>query len=255
MIQNTKRNFYLILVLLGIVWAISGSTAFAKILKYVDDQGKVHYTDSESNIPMKYRSGPNIQKFRGVVEPKPEKESSDDSEEEESQEEEETGSEASVTPEDLELMDRSIQLLGQGVRIAKGFEGTMPNFTNGRRLVNTIKLMLPKKEKLVEDLAKSKAPELAAARSFLQNSIAEDKKTQSVGQGLKLQLNAMFSRVRSEGKTQEQLVQNLKKAKESADKKEGKSEPKPSASGKDKKSSKKKTKPTQKSSSSKGSTY
>ena len=253
MIQNTKRNFHLILALLGIVWALSGSTAFAKILKYVDDQGKVHYTDSESNIPMKYRSGPNIKKFRGVVEPKSEKEISDDSEEEESQEEEETASEAGATPEDLKLIDRSIQLLGQGVRVAKGFEGTMPNFTNGRRLVNTIKLLLPKKEKLVEDLTESKAQELAAVRSFLQKSIAEDKKTQSVGQGLKLQLNAMFSRVRSEGKTQEQLIQNLKKAKESAEKK--KAEPQASASGKDKENSKKKTKPAKKSSSSKGSSY
>jgi hypothetical protein len=257
MFQEVKRNICLILVLLGSVWAVSGSTAFAKILKYVDDQGKVHYTDSESNIPMKYRSGPNIQKFRGVVESKPQKDSSDDSEGGESPGKEDAGSEEGLTPEDQKLLDRSIQLLDQGVKLAKGFEGAMPNFTNGRRLVNSIKILLPQKEKLAEDLAKSKVKELAAVRSFLQKSIAEDKKTQSVGQGLKLQLNAMFSRVRSEGKTQEQLVQSLKKAKELAEVKKEKAKSEASASGgeKDKPQKKKKNKPTQKSSSTKGSSY
>lgn len=43
---------------------------WAKIYKWKDDQGKLHFTDDRAKIPQKYRE--KVQKFKGVTEPKEE---------------------------------------------------------------------------------------------------------------------------------------------------------------------------------------
>ena len=49
------------------VTALDRGTAEAKIYKYRDDQGKLHFTDDKNKIPLRYRSGPQTEEIRGVT--------------------------------------------------------------------------------------------------------------------------------------------------------------------------------------------
>ena len=42
----------------------------SSIYKWEDDQGKVHFTDDPLKIPSRYRSGPGLEKTRGLPPPK-----------------------------------------------------------------------------------------------------------------------------------------------------------------------------------------
>ncbi len=184
----------------------------AKVYKYVDDQGKVHYTNNESNIPIKYRSGPSMKPLRGFSDPKLKKpESKEDSNSTESQTPEKPLDDG-FSKKDEALVQRSITNLKNNVLRVKAFDDVVYNFTNGRRLVTSIQGGLPAKEKLASDLASSKVPELLETKNFLNQSIQKDKQAKSVGLGLKTHLVAMFNRVRGEAKTQQGLISKLEKA-------------------------------------------
>ncbi|NIQ03510.1 MAG: DUF4124 domain-containing protein, partial [Nitrospinaceae bacterium] len=49
-----------------VVFGLLQASALAGIYKWKDDQGKLHFTDSKSKVPMKYRN--QLQKFKGVNE-------------------------------------------------------------------------------------------------------------------------------------------------------------------------------------------
>lgn len=51
---------------LAVLWLFQ-TPLWAGIYKWKDDQGKIHFTDDKSRIPLKYRG--QLEKFRGVVEP------------------------------------------------------------------------------------------------------------------------------------------------------------------------------------------
>ncbi len=48
-----------------------GFAGVSSIYKWKDDQGKVHFTDDPLKIPLRYRSGPGLEKKRGLPPPKP----------------------------------------------------------------------------------------------------------------------------------------------------------------------------------------
>ena len=53
-------------LVLAVLWLFQ-TPLYAAIYKWKDDQGKLHFTDSKSKIPLKYRE--KTQKLKGVVEP------------------------------------------------------------------------------------------------------------------------------------------------------------------------------------------
>ncbi len=55
-------------LMLAVLW-LCQTPLWAGIYKWKDDQGKIHFTDDKSRIPLKYRE--RFEKFKGVVEPKP----------------------------------------------------------------------------------------------------------------------------------------------------------------------------------------
>ncbi len=198
-------------MILGIFIALPYGVS-AKVYKYVDDQGKVHYTNNESNIPIKYRNGPSMKPLRGFSDPKSTKpESKEDSKLTETQTPEKPSDEG-FSKKDEALVQRSITTLKNNVLRVKEFDGDVYNFTNGRRLITSIQGALPAKEKLASDLASSKVPELIETKNFLTKSIEKDKQTKSVGLGLKTHLVSMFNRVRGEAKTQQGLIGKLENA-------------------------------------------
>ncbi len=54
-------------LMLAVLW-LCQTPLWAGIYKWKDDQGKIHFTDDKSNIPLKYRN--KLEKFKGVTEPK-----------------------------------------------------------------------------------------------------------------------------------------------------------------------------------------
>ena len=58
-------------LILAVLW-LCQTPLLAGIYKWKDDQGKIHFTDDKSNIPLKHRG--QFEKFRGVTEPKPKEE-------------------------------------------------------------------------------------------------------------------------------------------------------------------------------------
>lgn len=199
----------------GILLSGGFSPAEAKIYKYVDDQGKTHYTNTESAIPQKYRSSPKIKQFRGVVDPSFSKSKSQKADGGKTAGDEAASGdakEAGLSKAEQGQVEQSIDVLTRMVKMSASYDSVQYNFTTGRRLINSLQTELPLKEKLSSDLRKTKVKELQEVQAFLQQSIARDRETKSVGLGLKMQLVAMFDRVRGEAKTAKSLIGTLEKA-------------------------------------------
>ena len=64
-----KLPFQVTGIIVALLWLFQ-TPLWAKIYKWKDDQGKLHFTDDRAKIPLKYRE--KVQKFKGVTEPKEE---------------------------------------------------------------------------------------------------------------------------------------------------------------------------------------
>jgi hypothetical protein len=199
-------------VIFALLWwvALQPDSVIAKIYKYKDDNGKVHFTDDASRIPLKYRERGSVKKFRGVYEPTPGvgappgppgQNSAGGSKEDEG-----------LSPKDEGLVKRTIQVFKVGIALSNRYKDVLPNFSMGQGAVNAIQSGLPLKESMASDLAGTKVPELQQALGFLNQSIAVDKQTTSVGAGLKRRIVSIFSRLHDEAKQQTALIKQLEQA-------------------------------------------
>lgn len=189
---------------------------WAKIYKYKDDQGKTHFTDDASAVPLKYRKQIEEKKYRGVTDSpgsssapgmgaSPGKDSGADKGADK-------GKDEGLTEKDKALIHKVVPMLQAGVALANRYAKAQPNFSTGKRLVNDIQSALPKKKSLAKELAESKAPALKKVLGFLTKSIATDEQTKSVGAGLKKVIVGIINRVVAEGKTQAALILELETA-------------------------------------------
>lgn len=210
-------------LLVGI--ALQPEPAIAKIYKYKDEHGKTHFTDDAGKIPARYRNKGTVKKFKGVNEPAPSSGTSSGFSGQKSDggggaKSSKNGMDAGLSSKDEGLVKKTIQVFKVGIVLGKQYENNQPNFTNGRRAVNTIQGSLPIKENLANELAGAKAPELKEALGFLKKSIAVDKQTTSVGSGLRTRIVGIFKRLADEGQQQAALIQKLEQGlKDSAKKK------------------------------------
>lgn len=208
----TILSKFMIFALLG--WVLcQPDPAIAKIYKYKDDQGKTHFTDDAGKIPLKYRDQGRVKKFRGVSEPTPAPEASGSPGQASGGggESGENGDEG-LSSEDEGLVKKAIQVFKVGITLGDQYKNTMPTFSNGQGAVNAIQSALPLKETMVIQLEGTRVPALQSALAFLKKSIAIDKQTTSVGQGLKRRIAAIFTRLADESKEQSALVQQLEQA-------------------------------------------
>ena len=223
----------LIIALIALT-AFDRGTAQAKIYKYRDDQGKIHFTNEKSSIPMKYRSGPQTEEIRGVSSPssvsKPATPSSSGTSEggTNSAPAETGGKPAGFSDADTKLAKDSIAMLQKGVDLAKEYKD-LPNSSRiGKNLYNAIQANLPAKKSLVAKLTKSKVPALVSAHSLLQKTLASDQATPPIKPTMVRKIRSLMDRVVGEGPAQaamikklNQAVKKMEKDKAEAEKKKG----------------------------------
>jgi hypothetical protein len=201
-----------------LVWiTFQPDPASAKIYKYKDDQGKTHYTDDASRIPLRYRDQGSMKKFRGVAEPTPTPDTP--SQASASADGSEAKKDAGLSSREVGLVKKTIQVFKVGAALGDRYKSMLPNFSNGQGAVNAIQSGLPLKEGLARDLEGTKAPELQEALGFLKQSIAIDQQTTSVGAGLTRRIAGIFNRLVAEGKQQTAMIGKLEQALKNSEKK------------------------------------
>jgi uncharacterized protein DUF4124 len=217
--------------------AFQPDPAIAKIFKYKDENGKTHFTDDASKIPLQYRSKGSLKKFKGVTEPTPttnvpdQKGASKKGADKSSKKDKAVG----LTPKDIALVQKAIQVFKAGMTLGNRYKDAQPNFSNGRGAVNAIQGALPLKESTANELEGTKVPELQAALGFLKQSIAADRETISIGSGLKKRIAGIFSRLASESEQQSGLIKKMEQALKNSKKKKAEAKKKKEEEAKKKK--------------------
>ena len=227
--MNSKSSHFsvlskiMIFALLGLIAFLPGA-ALAKIYKYKDDQGKTHFTDDASKIPLRYRKKGSLKKFREVQEPgsssrgarkAPDLASAGDDKKY-----------GILSSKEISLIRRTIKVFEVGVTLGEQFKNRVPDFPNGQAAAQAIQSALPLKERLVADLDGTDVPELKAALGFLKQSIAADQNDSAIGAGLKRRIANIFARLASEGKQQATMIKKLKQAIKVSEKKKEEAEKK-----------------------------
>lgn len=215
-------------LIFAMLWGgfFSPGIAFSKIYKYKDDQGKTHFTDSPSGIPLKYRKQNSLKTFKGVAPSPGAPASTPGTRGTSSTGKADSGGSSAASKKDEGLSDKQVQLvkksmliLRKGVALAVRYKGARPNATNGRGAVATIQSNLPEKESLLRELTGTKAKELQPIKAFFQKSVAMDKKTKSIGSGLKGRIMSILNRIENEGQQQATLILKLDQALKNSKKK------------------------------------
>lgn len=198
-------------LILAVLWWVSfqPDLAIARIYKYKDDEGKTHFTDDASRIPLRYRKQGTVEKFKGVAEPTP---APGNSKGQNASAKKPGGEDEGLSSKEEALVRKTIQVFETGVALSKQYANVQPNFSNGIGAVNAIQSALPLKENLAGELEGTKVPELQSALGFLKQSIATDKETWSIGAGLTRRIAGILSRLQSEGEQQAGLIKQLEKA-------------------------------------------
>jgi hypothetical protein len=221
-----------------LVWvAFQPDPVIAKIYKYKDEHGKIHFTDDASKIPLRYRDKGSVKRFKGVSEPAPAAGAPPGFPGQANA----GGGESSVkndeglSAREVALVGKTIQVFKVGIVLANRYKDVQPSFSNGQGAVNAIQSALPLKESLASELAGTKVPELKESLGFLKQSIAMDQQTTSVGQGLKKRIVGILNRMADESKQQAALIKKLEKALKDSEKKKAEAEKKKKEEAKKKK--------------------
>lgn len=182
MFKIMRCSFRVAGVTLALLWLFQAS-AEARIYKWRDDQGKMHYTDSKSKIPAKYRE--NVQKFKGVVEPKPKVEAPPEEEPEAFKPDEEPQA-ASQPPPPEEKPKFTEEELAQ-LKVIHDYLVEARRFQVGLLNKGFTKSLAEDYFRIAPDYAKSKkkeakkirettVPSLMKARAYLKKSAAQDRR-------------------------------------------------------------------------------
>jgi hypothetical protein len=206
-------------MIFALLWlvAFQPEPVMAKIYKYKDENGKTHFTNNPSSIPMRYRKKDSVEKFRGVYEPPPSNASGQASAEGDKNK---SDKDKGFSPRDITLIKRTIEVFKTGTALGEKYKGATPTFPNGQGAVNAIQSILPVKESLAKDLEGTKVIELQGALGFLKQSISQDHEAASIGTGLKRRISSIFARLASEGEQQVSLIKKLEDALKNAKKKQ-----------------------------------
>jgi hypothetical protein len=193
--KSIKLSYQVTGIIVALLWLFQAS-AVAGIYKWRDDQGKLHFTDSKSKIPLKYRE--KTEKFKGVVEPKPKEEAP--AEEEASPEEgQEPSAAAKPPPEEkpepagppplteeqkatmtavyqplIKVWNSHVVLLMEGEPMDKKL----------KQYVGVAQSSAASKKSIAKTIGKSKHPFLVEIKSFLKKSARKDARLKGDHPGL-----------------------------------------------------------------------
>jgi hypothetical protein len=201
-------------LMLAVLW-LCQTPLWAGIYKWRDDQGKIHFTDDKSRIPLKYRQ--RLQKFKGVVEPKPKSvQEPVEAEKEKEVVAEEKAVEEKVTEEEniaeivAALEETKKFLENENASHERLVKFVTPTEFNGRNYVVNIRRKLARKKKLAEKLSKFKEPVLIEANSYLTKSIALDESEKMGGEGYLERILALRQRMETQVATKKKIIKRIK---------------------------------------------
>jgi Domain of unknown function (DUF4124) len=178
-------------VVLTVLWLFQ-TPLYAAIYKWKDDQGKLHFTDSKSKIPLKYRD--QFEKFRGVAEPSPKESGSPagaaagsekgETEASQGETEGESAGSAEKPPEKSKYSKKQIELLkkvkdnltkiwASSVKLVKHIE---PTKLNGKYYIASQRKSASQKKAIIKQIGASEIPSLKKVRKFLKKSSVNDAK-------------------------------------------------------------------------------
>ena len=204
-----KLPFQVTGIIVALLWLFQ-APLWAKIYKWKDDRGKIHFTDSVSKIPLKYRD--QVEKFKGVAEPKPEPVEEPTSEPENEKEAVASeplaggGNEAEKKPEKEKQDPKLVAMLKATIKFLedKNREHTRlikfvkPDKQNGRYYIVAIRKGVGKKTQMVDKLADFEQPSLKRARRFLKGSLLYDKQEKIGGDDYLERLQRLKQRLERE---------------------------------------------------------
>jgi len=182
--KSIKLSYQVTGIIVALLWLFQAS-AVAAIYKWRDDQGQLHFTDTKSKIPLKYRE--KTEKFKGVVEPKPKVEAPPEEEQEELKSEPEPQTAFQPPPpeekpkrefteeEQAQLRETHDYLVG-----ARRFQVGLLNrgFTKsiGEDYIRIAPVYAKSKKKLAKKIRETTVPSLQEARKYLKKSSKQDRR-------------------------------------------------------------------------------
>jgi len=201
-------------LVLAVLW-LCQTPLWAGIYKWKDDQGKVHFTDDKSRIPLKYRG--HLEKFKGVTEPKPKPV---EAEQEKEAVAPDPGAEEKAAAEKAAEKEKTAELVAALKETKKFLEYenasnerlikfVKPTKFHGRNYVNEIRKKLPRKKKLAEKLSKFKDSVLIMANSYLTKTIALDESEKMGGAGYLERILALRQRMQTQVATKKQIIRRI----------------------------------------------
>ena len=175
-------------LILAVLW-LCQTPLSAAIYKWKDDQGKVHFTDDKSRIPLKYRM--QLEKFKGVVDPSQRKSSPPAGSDAGSGEEAAVGEEppaaggdeqvakppkkSKYSKEQLALLKKiKVYLTKEWAANSKLYKHIEPTKLNGKYYLLRANKAAAKKKGMIKQIGGSDIPSLKAVKKFLKRSSVKD---------------------------------------------------------------------------------
>lgn len=212
---------------LAVLWLFQ-TPLYAAIYKWKDDQGKLHFTDSKSKIPLKYRD--QMEKFKGVSEPNPEPVEEPEGVEKAERAEKAEKEKEVVAPmpgggedngEDTKPAKKKnlklIAMLKDAIKFLKDENRThqrlinfvKPDVQNGRYYIVAIRNATGKKEEFIKKLKGFNLPSLKRARRFLTNTLFQDKQEKIGGEGYLERIKSLKERLEREIPAKKKIIKKL----------------------------------------------
>ena len=213
-------------LILAVLW-LCQTPLWAAIYKWKDDQGKTHFTDDKSNIPLKYRM--QLEKFKGVVDPSQRKSSppagSDAGSGEEAAVGEEPppaaggGEEAPKPPQKSKYDEEQVALLKKvrddmvkawagNVKLVKHIE---PTRVNGKYYLASQRKFASLKKGVIKRIGGSDIPSLKAVKKFLKRSSVNDTRLTISDSPFMEKVQTIRKTIEGEIPIQKDLIEQLKK--------------------------------------------
>jgi hypothetical protein len=208
-----KLPFQVTGIIVALLWLFQ-TPLWAKIYKWKDDQGKLHFTDDRAKIPLKYRE--KVQKFKGVTEPK-EEEPEEEPKEEPSAEvkpppeekpkppplpplsEEERAAMTAVYQPLIQIWNRHVLLLMEGD----------PDEKNLKRYVGVAQFSATNKKAITKSMGKVEHPLLVEIKSFMKKSGKKDARLKVDNPGLMTHVKFYKKRLMKEIPLEKEFIEKL----------------------------------------------
>ena len=224
-------SFKIVGLSLALLWLFQATTAEAKIYKWRDDSGKLHFTDNASKIPKKYRD--KMEKFKGAP-PPPTTQGADDGEEPGEGSEgsplgdekaaetaetvapppavEEAKPESQFTGEELALLKETYKVL---MTLREGkinfFNIAEPTAANGDKYVKAAHSLGKMKKEMSKKIVKPSISSLKEAKTYLKKSASRDRMVRTgTGSAFEGKIKKLRRRMEKELVLEKKIIEMLR---------------------------------------------